>query len=231
MSSRPPVSGPQTCRRRKNTWRILSSSPALLYEMFGYITPCRWCDMELDGEEGCEGNETSPTAGLRVPESCVGEPSVSVCMPPPHPPWDSVSPSVLLEAEVSALCLWGFSRQMKGKGRGLYFIRAHISTKWSLFCYSSQKEEKTTSISQNLPLHPSHFPLLCILIVLSSLFLLSPAVSIYCSWLMKLLLFSNSDRFSALITDIQNLFSGNFSRLTNHFSNAAFIRLSLFSSL
>lgn len=34
-------------------------------KMFGDITPCRWCDMELDGEEGCEGNETSLPACAR----------------------------------------------------------------------------------------------------------------------------------------------------------------------
>lgn len=62
--------------------------------------------MELDGEEGCEGNETSLTAGLRVPESCVGEPSVPGVCPPrreiafPHRfYWKQ------RQQQVSALCL------------------------------------------------------------------------------------------------------------------------------
>lgn len=58
-NEQPPASQPpQTCRRRNNTWRSSSSCLALLYEMFCYISPCnwkRWCDMELDGEEGLWG--------------------------------------------------------------------------------------------------------------------------------------------------------------------------------
>lgn len=70
--------------------------------------------------------------------------------------WDNVSCSVVFEADTAAgtsfVWLWGFVQcrkvvvdavawpcQMKGRGKGLHFIRACTEIKWSLFCYFSQK--------------------------------------------------------------------------------------------
>lgn len=91
-------------------------------------------------------------------------------------------------------------------------------------------ESWKTSISQNLLFHLSHFSPLCILMILFSCphFFFCILLSLFGSWLMKLVYFSTVILFLLwlqAITDTQTLFSGNFSILTNNSSSAACIRL------